>query len=359
MKKTLLFAAATAALHGGVLAQTPAPSAVSIYGIVDLALRHTTNDGATAATRGDSQSQVTAGMSQSRLGLNISEDLGGGLRALGNLEHRFNADEGTQAATDFWRQSWVGLQGGFGRITVGRQYNVLFDVFTSTYASFRYSPYIETFKPEIGFSLGARNSNMVKYLVESGPWRAAVQASVSEGAATGGKSSGGYVRYASGGFAAGGAYLALRDGAARKSEVVTLGGSYSSGPWSTSLGLARNKFESGFNPLIIASLLGNGGTNGTFALGNVEHRDMLSVGAGYQLTPQLNLGAHYWHVRQTGRNIAGDGKADFYAVVADYAFSKRTDVYLEIDRTRFRDSLAFTNGATSRVGTMVGVRHRF
>ena len=155
MKKTLLFAAATAALHGGVLAQTPAPSAVSIYGIVDLALRHTTNDGATAATRGDSQNQVTAGMSQSRLGLNIAEDLGGGLRALGNLEHRFNADEGTQAATDFWRQSWVGLQGGFGRITVGRQYNVLFDVFTSTYASFRYSPYIETFKPEIGFSLGA------------------------------------------------------------------------------------------------------------------------------------------------------------------------------------------------------------
>ena len=150
-----------------------------------------------------------------------------------------------------------------------------------------------------------------------------------------------------------------RDGAARKSEVVTLGGSYSSGPWSTSLGLARNKFESGFNPLIIASLLGNGGTNGTFALGNVEHRDMLSVGAGYQLTPQLNLGAHYWHVRQTGRNIAGDGKADFYAVVADYAFSKRTDVYLEIDRTRFRDSLTFANGATSRVGTMVGVRHRF
>ena len=359
MKKTLLFAAATAALHGGVLAQTPAPSAVSIYGIVDLALRHTTNDGATAATRGDSQNQVTAGMSQSRLGLNIAEDLGGGLRALGNLEHRFNADEGTQAATDFWRQSWVGLQGGFGRITVGRQYNVLFDVFTSTYASFRYSPYIEAFKPEIGFSLGSRNSNMVKYLVESGPWRAAVQASVSEGAATGGKSSGGYVRYASGGFAAGGAYLALRDGAARKSEVVTLGGSYSSGPWSTSLGLARNKFESGFNPLIITSLLGNGGTNGTFELGNVEHRDMLSVGAGYQLTPQLNLGAHYWHARQTGRNIAGDGKADFYAVVADYAFSKRTDVYLEIDRTRFRDSLAFTNGATSRVGTMVGVRHRF
>ena len=67
MKKTLLFAAATAALHGGVLAQTPAPSVVSIYGIVDLALRHTTNDGATAATRGDSQSQVTAGMSQSQI----------------------------------------------------------------------------------------------------------------------------------------------------------------------------------------------------------------------------------------------------------------------------------------------------
>ena len=357
MKKTsLLFGATLAALQCGAMAQQ---STVSVYGIVDVAMRHTTNDGATAATRGDAQNQLTAGMSQSRLGLNVSEEIGGGLKGLVNIEHRFNADEGTAAAADFWRQAWVGLQGGFGRVTLGRQYNVLFDVFTSTSASFKYSPYIEAYKPEIGFSLGARNSNMVKYLVESGPWRAALQASPSEGAATGGKSMGGYVRYASGPLSVGGAYLELHDGADLKVQAYTVGGAYATGPWNFSLGWARNKFETGFNPAIIGTLLGNGGTNGTFALGNVEHRDMISVGGSYQLSPQLNLGAHYWNVRQTGRTTAGDGKAHFYAVVADYAFSKRTDVYLEVDRTKFSDGLTFANGATSRVGTMVGVRHRF
>lgn len=337
-----------------------AQSSVSLYGIVDVAARYTTNAGPTAATKGDAQKSIApGGMSQSRLGLNVSEDLGGGVKALVNMEHRFNADTGAVAAADFWRQSWVGLQGGFGRTTLGRQYNVLFDVFTSTYASFKYSPYIEAFKPEIGFSLGARNDNMIKYLVESGPWRAALQVSAGEGAATGGKSVGGYVRYGSGPMALGGAYLVLHDGAAKKATAMTAGGSYALGAWNLSAGWARNQFESSFNPLIIASLLGNGGTNGTFVLGNVHHRDMISLGGSFQATPQLNLGVHYWYARQVGVSSAGDGKAVFAAAVADYALSKRTDLYAEIDSTRLKDGLTFSNTADSRVGVMVGIRHRF
>ena len=50
---------------------------------------------------------------------------------------------------------------------------------------------------------------------------------------------------------------------------------------------------------------------------------------------------------------------DFFAFVADYAFSKRTDAYFEVDYTKVRGEVAFANGATKRGGTLVGVRHRF
>ena len=55
------------------------------------------------------------------------------------------------------------MQGPYGRLTAGRQWNVLFDVVTSTYASFPYSPYMEAYKPELGMAMGARTSNMLKY----------------------------------------------------------------------------------------------------------------------------------------------------------------------------------------------------
>ena len=63
---------------------------------------------------------------------------------------------------------------------MGRQYNVLFDLVTSTYASFPYSPYMDAYKPEIGMSLGARANNMLKYVAEFGPVRAGLQYSLTK-----------------------------------------------------------------------------------------------------------------------------------------------------------------------------------
>ena len=52
-----------------------------------------------------------------------SEDLGNGLKAIFNLEYRARADTGRLAnANRFWQgKSWVGLDGGFGTIKLGRQ----------------------------------------------------------------------------------------------------------------------------------------------------------------------------------------------------------------------------------------------
>jgi predicted porin len=346
MKKAALALSILAASTSAAWAQ----SSVQLYGIVDVGLRWTSN-----ANAGSSEKQVIpGGMSQSRLGVNVTEDMGGGLKAIANLEHRLNSDTGTAAAADFWRQSWVGIQSAdFGRITLGRQYNILFDIYTSTYASFKYSPYIEAYKPEIGLSLGARQDNMVKYLVEKGPIRAEVQVSAGEGTGPN-KSVGGLLRYADGPIAVGGAYLQVEDQLGNKVKAYTAGGAWSSGPWYVNLSWATNKFDRGpiLGTAYTAGLLGN---VLNASANDVKKRDMISAGATYQLTP-------HWYATQTHYLTAngGKGKSHYFAVVADYAFSKRTDAYLELDYTKFSEgSVRFANGSEQRGGSIVGIRHRF
>ena len=75
-----------------------AQSTVQLYGIVDAAIRHTTNEGASGD--GKLTQMVGGGMSQSRWGINVTEDLGNGLKALANLENRFLADTGSPAASN-------------------------------------------------------------------------------------------------------------------------------------------------------------------------------------------------------------------------------------------------------------------
>lgn len=104
-------AAVTAALPGRAMAQ----SAVTIYGVMDIALAKYD------AQRGKSEATGAT----SRIGLRGSEDLGGGLKAIFQLEHQINPDTGTQYNSGaFWSgRSTVGLEGGFGRVTLGREVN--------------------------------------------------------------------------------------------------------------------------------------------------------------------------------------------------------------------------------------------
>src|SRR5262249_34921301 len=159
-------------------------------------------------------------------------------------------------------------------ITLGRQYNILFDIYTSTYASFKYSPYIEAYKPEIGLSMGARQDNMVKYLIESGPVRGELQVSAGEGN-TPNKSVGGLLRYADGPWALGGAYLQVEEPSGKKVKGYTAGGAYTSGPWYINVSWASNKFDQGgvLGTAYTAGLLGpilNASAN------DVKKRDMIS-----------------------------------------------------------------------------------
>ena len=213
---------------------------------------------------------------------------------------------------------------------------------------------------------------MLKYTVELGPVRGALQYSRSEGSPTGGATRGGYVRYAQSGFAGGVGYQDYEFGSGKKIKAWTAGGSYRTGPWYFNLGYGQNKVDAGLTPVDMAVLgaFWSGNVNGGFGGPGflvANKRKMYTIGLGYQVTPQLNLGLHYYRAKQSGVAAAANARANFVTVAADYAFSKRTDFYVEVDRTTLSGdhvSLASAadnkpNGAKSRWGVTVGLRHRF
>lgn len=400
MQKNIIVAALALCGAGAAMAQTAPASKVELWGIVDAAVRHTNNEGVNQKSK---TQMIGGGMSQSRWGINVTEDLGGGNTALVVLENRLNADDGS-VSTPFFQLANLGLQTPYGRLTAGRQWNVLFDVVTSTYASFPYSPYMEAYKPELGVAMGARTSNMLKYTfatpnrslvgslqysfdenndtkaLEAGLPASAAQVPAFVASTLGGgawKTFGGYLRYAPGnGLAVGGGYLRSTLPGGTDVDAWTLGGSYRTGPWYLSAGYGLNKAKftaAGANPIqafrnvVDGAILGQfwaGQSNGGFIPGNADKRQLFKLGVGYQATPQLNVGLHYFHGKQTGSATGlSNGKANFVVAVADYAFSKRTDAYVGIDNTRLSGGdnvyLDAASKARSRTGFTIGLRHRF
>ena len=118
MKKSLVALSVLGAVAGAASAQT----SVSIYGVVDAGVSYSDNGAATnSKTWALGSGQQSGGNS---LGFKGSEDLGGGLSAIFTLENGFNVDDGTQGqGALFGRQAFVGLNGGFGSVKLGRQYN--------------------------------------------------------------------------------------------------------------------------------------------------------------------------------------------------------------------------------------------
>jgi predicted porin len=103
----LSFAVACAA--GAPLAAM-AQSTVTIYGRLDTSLE---------STKTGSLTQTQVRDNASRFGFRGTENLGGGLNAVFGLEMGFAADTGG-ATTPAYRNSYVGLTGGFGAVAVGR-----------------------------------------------------------------------------------------------------------------------------------------------------------------------------------------------------------------------------------------------
>lgn len=159
MKKSILALAAIATLAaaGAVSAQ----SSVSVYGRLDLSVGSEKDDIANTSV-----TQIESGLlSTSRIGFRGTEDLGGGLKAMFQLESELNADTGGGLA-GFGRQSWLGLSGGFGTIKLGRTDTVYDDIRDLSVSS---SVFDSAFTPtgdvdDVGVGgYASRGSNMIRY----------------------------------------------------------------------------------------------------------------------------------------------------------------------------------------------------
>jgi predicted porin len=153
MKKSLIALAAVGAFAGSAMAQT-ATSSLTIYGIVDLGLvKQSKPDDVTSgfalggpgvATKQTSVNQAT----KSRLGFKGVEDLGGGLSAKFELEHRLLPDTGAtnpSGANQFWDKSIVGLTSQtYGEVTIGRDYGPTF------YVQYLLDPWLNQGIAEVG-----------------------------------------------------------------------------------------------------------------------------------------------------------------------------------------------------------------
>jgi predicted porin len=137
-----------------------AQSTVTVYGIMDAGIVRET--GGPAGSVMKLQSGQSAG---SRLGFKGVEDLGGGMSANFLLESNLAIDTGSSAdGLLFGRQAFVGLNGGFGAVTLGRQYTSLFmamlvaDPFATGFAG-KTTNLLET--------AGVRMNNTLKYVTPS------------------------------------------------------------------------------------------------------------------------------------------------------------------------------------------------
>jgi predicted porin len=139
MNKKLIAAAVVAGLAAPMAAQAD----VNVYGIAQLELTHNDTNGTTKTTLNDDRGQT-------RFGIRWSEDLGGGMKALGEFEfapnmiNAANGQSNSSAAGPYARQTWLGLKGAFGEVQFGTilqpyKYSggVKYDAFAATNAEAR------------------------------------------------------------------------------------------------------------------------------------------------------------------------------------------------------------------------------
>jgi predicted porin len=317
MKKINLFLLLALGLPSVSYAQT----SVTIYGIIDAGVTYISNQaGSHNAVMG------TGVLTPSLIGFRGTEDLGGGMRAMFTLENEFEVQNGTITGNNglFNRQSWVGLGGPWGNLTLGNQYEFMFDQLTISrlgpilpYDSFydlQQGPFAALGAPLGGFDFnrlaGAiRVQNAIKYysndmsgLTFGGMYGLGEVAGSFAQKSTSSFGAG----YANGPFSVNAAYTYARQVDINNGNQGIrnwgLGGRYIATPWM-------------FDGLYTS-------TKNTLTGGQVS---VYEVGVTKPLTTLLTLRASYEYMK--GNAPLANNKAQQVGLTLDYAFSKRTDIY--------------------------------
>lgn len=310
MKKSLLALAVLGAFAGAASAQ----SSVTLYGKLDLGF---------AKAAGSADKQVADG-SRSRVGFRGVEDLGGGLKAMFQFEHRFNPDDGTVTNAAFWHGiSTVGLGGSFGTVNLGRQYTAAFSLATDVIDPFGGYTVAGLRDESLTKSVARlRTDNSVRYDGAFGGLK--VAADIAETPAGGvDRPYSVAAQYAAGPFMVAASY---DNPTGANDNLTTLGGSYTFGPAKVSLGLGRGKTDETNSRTVKQALAGV----------------TVSVGAAGQVL------AGY-----AQQEVGTDDATKKVSLGYRHNLSKRTQLYTDV--TRVNDLLS----KTEKTGYDFGVIHTF
>ncbi|EEA04354.1 porin Gram-negative type [Burkholderia sp. H160] len=357
------FAAATLTWFS---ANVHAQSSVTLYGDLDTGLAYVSNVG------GNAQYKATAGLIDgSYWGLRGSEDLGGGNKAIFQLEHGFSVTTG-EGLND--HPYYIGLDNeAWGTVTFGRQYDSIHDylaAFTLTGGTGG-TAFAHPFDND-----NANNSHLARNAIK-------------------------YASPSFGGLSFGGMY-AFSNGAGQfaNNRAYSVGANYQNGPFNAGAaylhvngrgntadgaydtmnlpGSNRNEFDATVQTQNVYGI-GASYAFGDFTLGAAWSRSTYSgvtdadsgsavpsvgfsnyeINGVYQLRPTVSLAGMYTYTKGASQHWHQGG------LQAVYLLSKRTDTYLQtIFQRASMDAPAVINSAEPASGRNqllvgAGIRHRF
>ncbi len=341
MNRKILTAALLAAIGGPAFAQT----SISLYGVLDEGLNFTSNAGDKSAY------QLESGDAQgSRWGLKGSEALGGGLKAIFDLEDGFDLSTGRfgQGGRLFGRQAFIGLtSSNFGTVSLGRQYDPVVDYLAQTTANGNWGGYLLSHPYDNDNTDNSfRVDNALKY---TSPDFAGLQF----GGLYGFSNETGFAanrlysfgaQYANGGLLVAGAYLqadnpgltaggavAADDANFVSGQLRIFGGGVNYTFGAATLGVVYTNTNVGEPAALdtsayVGSIVApNGGTIGALKFQNFE------LNGKYQLSPAFFVGMEYVYTEGTMDATSGNANPHYhtFGLMADYDLSKRTDLYLQ------------------------------
>lgn len=363
-----------------------AQQSVTVYGIIDLGARYASGLGLSAtsspsANAGNTESLASGVDRSGRFGFSGSEGLGGGYHSVFALETELYANTGSvnlnlgtakdtsARGTDkiFERQAYVGLATPYGKVLFGRQQSAMRDIidgidavdgrFSSFNPNLQYTAlnssglvasaatFYGTGNP--GNDSMMRQDNAVKYITQTGPVTATLVYSFGglSGSAASGASAEAALSYRDGGLLLSGAYQAMNNNNdTLKLNAYTVGGRYIVGDWQFSANYGSNTAD-----LTTATQI---------------KTDIDSIGATYSVTHALDLTLGYYDVHRTWTNAARpEARINRIIGFAEYKLSKRSMIFLELDRNQWGgDVTQFQGNAANKPtsnGLTLGVDHVF
>ena len=340
---------------------------------------------------------VSSLLQTSYWGIRGSEDLGDGLRAIFNLEGKVVPSDGTGANSTasggsttagglFDRNAYAGLASPYGTVRLGRYYTTAY-----TYSTFAdaiplgiNSSFNLTMKSN-GTSQDQWNNNQIRYDSPS-LGGLVISANYAPGGIAGSSSAltsfGGGLRYTGFGLDVAVAYQqdksainpapAAGTPAQGRFNWEDVAVKYKFGPASVSALYLRSKvstlangitstfYWTGYTPTY---LYPNGAITAAGAVATAGNpfrsTDVWGLGGNYTFPVPITLAAQFYSVKWKNDSIAPalqTGKTSrTYTLVASYAFSKRTNAYLDFVDVRNEDLIIGAANNTNLQGTLPGV----